>query len=168
MCRKVVQKVHSVKRDKGGFTLAELVIVLALMAILTTMFISFSVLMSGFTTEHKAEYEFLEEHAALKEVFSAWVAENDTPGSVFLVAEDGTLTVTVSGTEKIVKFADGVLFLDEAQKDGYDAIDGVTFSANEKLIKCVTHRVGKNGKQTERSFVLFLRSGTITEVAPHA
>lgn len=168
MCRRAVQKVYNTKRDKGGFTLVELIIVLALMAILTTMFISFSALMSGFTAENKAEYEFLEDHDALKEVLSAWVAENDAPDSVFSVAEDGTLTVTVNGVEKIVSFADGVLFLGEAQKDGYDAIDGVTFSANEKLIKCVIHRVGKNGKQTERSFVLFLRSGTITEVASHA
>ena len=42
-----MQKSHNAKRGKGGFTLAELSVVLALLVIVGTMIISFSALMSG-------------------------------------------------------------------------------------------------------------------------
>ncbi len=159
------QKLHKENHGKRGFTLVELCVVLALLAILTTMTVSFSVLMNGFAADNKAEYEFLEDHATLKEELCAWVAENDVSGSVFTVAKDGTLNVTENGTEKTVSFADGILTLGGEQKAGLDAIDGVTFTANAKLIKCVTYRIGKNGKSIESSFVFSLRCGTIEEVA---
>lgn len=160
-----MQTTDNAKNGKGGFTLVELCVVLALLAILTTMTVSFSVLMNGFAAENKAEYEFLEDHATLKETLGVWTAENDVTGSVFKVNEDGTLTVTENGVEQNVSFADGVLTLGGEQKAGLDAIDGVTFTANDKLVKCVTYRIGKNGKSIESTFVFSLRCGTTMEVA---
>ena len=156
-----VQKSHNVKQGKSGFTLVELCVVLALLAILTTMTVSFSVLMNGFAAENKAEYEFLEDHAALKEKLCTWAAENDVTGNVFTVNTDETLTVTENGTEKNVSFADGVLTLGGEQKVAFDAIDGVIFASNDKLIKCVTYRIAENGERIEHSFVFSLRCGTI-------
>ncbi len=172
MCRKSrimeVQKMHNARYGKGGFTLVELCVVLALLSILTTMIVSFSVLMNGFATQNRDEYEFLEDHATLKEELCMWMAESDVSDSVFSVGEDGTLTVRESGVEKSVSFSEGILSFGEKRKAGLDAIDGVTFTANDKLIKCVTHRITKNGKQIESSFVFSLRSGTIEEVAENA
>ena len=172
MCRKIrdikVQKSHNARHGKSGFTLVELSIVLALLAILTTMFASFSVLMNGFAAENKAEYEFLEDHAILKERLCTWVAENDVSGSVFKANDDGTLTVTQNGDEtsaKSASFKDGVLTLGDEERKGLDTIDGMTFTSNEKLIKCVTYRIGKNGQKIESSFVFSLRCGQIEEVA---
>lgn len=128
-----MQKSHNAKRGKGGFTLAELSVVLALLVIVGTMIISFSALMSGFAAENKAQYEYLEDHTALREMLCTWVAENDLPDSVFSVAEDGALTVAGNGGNKIVRFADAVLFLGESREAGFDAIDGVSFSTNGKL-----------------------------------
>ena len=162
---KQVQQPHNAKPGKSGFTLVELCIVLALLAILATMTVSFSVLMNGFAAENKAEYEFLEDHATLKETLGVWAAENDVTGSVFKVNEDGTLTVTENGVEQNVSFADGVLTLGGEQKAGLDAIDGVIFTANDKLIKCVTYRIAKDGERIEHSFVFSLRCGVIEEVA---
>jgi prepilin-type N-terminal cleavage/methylation domain-containing protein len=156
-----VSKSHNAKQGKSGFTLVELCVVLALLAILTTMTVSFSVLMNGFAAENKAEYEFLEDHAALKEKLCTWVAENDMSGNVFTVNTDETLTVTENGTEKNVSFADGVLTLGGEQKVAFDAIDGVIFASNDKLIKCVTYRIAENGERIEHSFVFSLRCGTI-------
>ena len=125
------------------------------------MTVSFSVLMNGFAAENKAEYEFLEDHATLKETLGVWAAENDVTGSVFKVNEDGTLTVTENGVEQNVSFADGVLTLGGEQKVAFDAIDGVIFTANDKLIKCVTYRIAKDGERIEHSFVFLLRCGVI-------
>jgi len=160
-----VQKPHNAKPGKSGFTLVELCVVLALLAILATMTVSFSVLMNGFAAENKAEYEFLEDHATLKETLGVWAAENDVTGSVFKINEDGTLTVTENGVEQNVSFADGVLTLGGEQKAGLDTIDGVIFTSNDKLIKCVTYRTAKDGERIEHSFVFSLRSGVIEEVA---
>ena len=160
-----VQKPHNAKPGKSGFTLVELCVVLALLAILATMTVSFSVLMNGFAAENKAEYEFLEDHATLKETLGVWAAENDVTGSVFKINEDGTLTVTENGVEQNVSFADGVLTLGGEQKAGLDTIDGVIFTANDKLIKCVTYRIAENGERIEHSFVFSLRCGVIEEVA---
>ena len=160
-----VRKYHNEKCGKGGFTLVELCVVLALLAILTTMIVSFSVMMSGFAAENKIEYEFLEDHAALKEKLCTWVAENDVSGSVFAINEGGILTVTRNGIEKSVSFADGDLSLAEEKIKGLDSIEGMSFTSNEKLIKCVTYRTDKNGQRVERSFVFSLRCGVIEEVA---
>lgn len=160
-----VQKPHNAKQGKSGFTLVELCVVLALLTILTTMTVSFSVLMNGFAAENKAEYEFLEDHAALKKKLCTWVAENDVTDSTFKVNEDGTLCVTENETERSVSFADGILSLGGEQKAGLDAIDGVIFTANDKLIKCVTYRIAKDGERIEHSFVFSLRCGVIEEVA---
>jgi prepilin-type N-terminal cleavage/methylation domain-containing protein len=169
MCGKArdikVQKSHNESCGKGGFTLVELCVVLALLAILTTMIVSFSVLMNGFVAENKAEYEFLEDHAMLKERLCTWVAENDVSGSVFAINESGMLTVTENGTERSVSFAGGVLSLDDEKIKGFDAIDGMSFTSNEKLIKCVTYRTEKGGQRVENSFVFSLRCGVIEEVA---
>ena len=142
-------KSHNSNNGKRGFTLVELSVVLALLAILTTMIISFSVLMNGFAKENKAEYDFSEDHATLKKAICIWAAENDVSGNVFSVNDDGTLTVTSDGTEKNVSFDDGVLTLDTKQRSGLDAIDGVIFTTNGKLVKCETYRIGKNGKQCQ-------------------
>ena len=169
MCKKIrnirVQTMDNAKQGKSGFTLVELCVALALLTILTTMTVSFSVLMNGFAAENKAEYEFIEDHATLKESLCTWVSESDVSGSVFSVSDDGTLTVSENGIEKGVSFADGLLTFAGEQKAGLDAIDGVTFTANGKLIKCVTYRIAKNGERIENSFVFSLRCGTTMEVA---
>ena len=156
-----MQKSHKAKQGKSGFTLVELCVVLTLLAILTALIVSFSVLMNGFAADNEAEYEFLEDQATLKEMIGAWVTENDITNNVFTANADGTLSVSENGTLKTVSFADGILTLGGQQKAGLDAIDGVIFTSNGKLIKCVTYRIEEGGERTESSFVLSLRCGTI-------
>ena len=160
-----MQKPHNATQGKSGFTLVELSVVLALLSILATMIISFSVLMSGFASENKAEYKFLEDHAALGETLCVWAAENDVIGSTFRINSDGTLTVIENAVEKTVSFTEGVLTLGEDRQAGLDTIDGVVFSTNGKLIKCVSYRIAKNGERMEQSFVFSLRCGAIEGVA---
>lgn len=163
-----IPKTYNIKSNKSGFTLVELSVVLALLAILATMIISFSVLMSGFAKDEKKEYEFLEEYAKLKEEISEWVAKNDVTGSIFTVnseTETMTITVTKEGTENVVgtmNFKEGTLYIGNEEIPSFDMIDGVSFTVIEsgscKLIKCV---VKNNGEKIEQSFVLSLRCGVI-------
>lgn len=170
MCRKNmtthVQKSHNVMRGKRGFTIVELSVILALMAILVTLIISYSILLSGFAEGNKVEYTYLKDHAALKDALCSWVTENDGPDSVFSIDNDGTLTLkTTNVTDRHVRFADGVLEMEGARLIQLDAIDGVEFTANDQLIKCVTYRNGENGEQLIAcSFVLSIRSGRIEGV----
>lgn len=155
-------RVRDRANGKGGFTLVELSVVLALLAILTTMIVSFSALMNGVAAENQAEYDFLEDCAKLKDELTEWSAEHDTVDSVFSVHADGVLTVTQNSMNKAVAFADGVLLLGDEQIKNLGAIDGMTFSANDKLIKCVTYRYGKGGERKESSFVFAPRCGAVS------
>ncbi len=165
MCRKYrntsLQKLHNVRRGKGGFTLVELSVVMALVAILATMTVSFSVLMNGFAKNNKIEYQFSEESAAVKKSFSSWVTENDVMDSVFTVRTDGTLSVSVAGEEKTVSLLDSTLMIDGAQSAAYETVEGMYFRANDKLIQCVIYRLSDEGERIERSFVFSLRCGTL-------
>lgn len=164
-----IQKSYNTKSGKSGFTLVELSVVLALLAILATMIASFSVLMNGFASKNNEEYNFLEDYAKLKEEISEWVAENDVNGITFTV-ENGTMIVGQNETNsKTVSFGNGSITVNNvALLTGFDTIESVTFSyityssdeVNEvnKLIKC---EVKKSGEETGQSFVFSLRCGVI-------
>lgn len=156
-----MQKPHNAKPGKSGFTLVELCVVLALLAILTTMTVSFSVLMNGFATDNKAEYEFLEDCTKIENKLTEWARYNDTEDSTFVVGADGTLQISRAGTKTAIAFSDGVLSFGTEQKDSLNAVDGLHFSTNDTLIKCTIFRYDENGNKMESSFVFSLRSGTI-------
>ena len=122
---------------KCGFTLAELSVVLFLVAIIATMTVSFSVLINNYTTGNKAEYEFLSQCSELKEDVTDYIYENDTFSLETLSAQNFT--------------------------DKYSEIESVVFmqNGNGNIIKCaVTSASGK-----EQSFAVYLRAATITTEA---
>ena len=149
-------------RDKGGFTLVELTIAIALVAILAAMIASFSVLMSNFAKSSTTEYTFLDDSSALKDKLTEWMAEEDSEGSVFLI-KDGSLT---ANGEDVV-FKNGELLFSEKKASGLGAVDRITFSASEdgKLIKCNVYKITESDKELESSFVFSLRCATVTEEA---
>ena len=71
-------KTHNARHGKGGFTLVELCVVLALLAILAVGITSFSVLMNGFAADASEETAFWEENAALKSELRRWIAQENT------------------------------------------------------------------------------------------
>ena len=117
---------------KRGFTLAELSVVLFLMAIIAIMTVSFSVLINNYTTGNKAEYEFLSQCSELKEDVTDYVYETSS-----FSLED------LSGKN----FA-----------DKYSEIESVAFSQNGTIIKCEV--TSANGK--EQTFAVYLRASEIT------
>ena len=84
------------KSRNKGFTLAELVIVMALLAIVTVMIVSFSVLMSKQVGDNTARSSFLDSVVTLKSDLTNKLSTIDEKGA--------TITVTVDNTAKELTF----------------------------------------------------------------
>ena len=91
--REKTQKVNSFKNGRGGFTLVELCVVMALIVIMTVMTVTFSVLVNSHASDDMAAYDFLEDSAKIEDLLCDWIAENDKSGTVFSLTEQ-TLTAT--------------------------------------------------------------------------
>jgi prepilin-type N-terminal cleavage/methylation domain-containing protein len=155
-----LQQSHK-KLGKRGYSLVELCIVLALIAVVATAVVSFYRLMSGTLNDTRVAYAYLEDHDALKKKFDEWAAEMDVPGSVFFVSKDGELCINENCN---VKFSNGTLFFEGYNYEtGFDHISGMTFKVDEekKLIKCVTYYEYNGGDRVESHFVFSPRCGTI-------
>lgn len=152
---------NSLRCGKGGFTLVELCVTMALVAMLATMVVSFAVMMSDTVKDSKSEYAFLEDHAELKEALGKWVAENDLAGNCFS-AEKGVLLLSDGETEKEVKFRSGKLLIDNASIGEFDTIDSISFEEYDgKLVKCTV--TCEDASISSRSFVFSLRLANIGE-----
>ncbi len=172
MCKKKriakEKKAYILRRGKRGFTLVELSVVLALLAILATMTVTFSTFMNGIAAKNQAEYDFYADSTTLKDELRVFLAEKDVQGGVLSIAEDGRLVATVDGEESHVTFKNNRLFFGETEsQERFEAIDGISFETCEKLVKCVTF-CEINGECFENSFVLSLRASQIEEVSENA
>ena len=149
------------RKNGRGFTVVELCVVLALLAILGTVTVSFCVMIGDYTGDVQAEYDFLEDSAAVRASLTEKIRQSDTPDTVFTVTKDGTLAVG----ESTLSFssASGTLRLGAWELNGLDSIGGVSVSTNGTLIRCVLHRRGATEEDTvkESVIVLSLRCGTV-------
>ncbi len=139
-------KQNIAKRGKGGFTLAELCIVLAIVVISSAMIVSFATSMKQFATSSQEEYDFLEDCGAVRDGLCRWIAEKDAPNADFsdIVGKD----FAVSG---------GTLDLGNNTKfENLDTIGKITFEINEdkNLIKCEITRVGSDSAGKSLVFAL--------------
>jgi hypothetical protein len=135
-----------------------LTIALALLAIFTTMVVSFSVLMKESAKDSSAEYGFMQDAFMVKEGVTKWVAEQDKNNAIFTV-QDGALTVG----DKTVKIVDGALILGGVKVSGVGEYDSFKFEADEtkSLIKCTVTRNKENGQALESHFVFSLRCAKV-------
>lgn len=142
---------------KGGFTLAELSVVLAIVAIVGTMVASFSGMMGKHRDSIEDQYDFLNDCATFKNTFLVWVSEYDTAGATFTV-DGGKLAVD----GKKVEFSSiaGTLSFAGKKLENLKSIREVKFTAEGELIKC-TLTAKEDADKTESSFVFSLRSATI-------
>ena len=132
--RKPTEKLHNSAKllDKRGFTLVELSVAIFLVAIIATMIVSFSVLVSNNLNKSKAEYSFLEQCSSLKTTITNYTSENDS------------FSLT---TLKEQNFA-----------ESYTEIESVEYSKYNSLLKCTA--VSTDGKT--QTFVIYLRTAEVT------
>ena len=121
-------------------------IVLAIVGILTSMIVAFSVLMETFASNSKAEYNFFEECHEIKADIGEFIANNDAQGKYFSVVDDN-LTVDGKSFEK---------------EEEFDHLK-VVFSIHDKgeLIKCTVTDVRSESRTT--TFVFALRAANKPE-----
>ena len=151
------KKVNNTVSDKRGVTLVELTIVIALVAVVLTMVVSFSALMSDTAADERAAYAFLEDVSTLKESLSGWVAENDAQGTVFNVSENS------------ISVNDGASFYDvSGMLSDLDEIGSLQFTSNSAgIIKCTANRhANDEGVVADSiSFVISLRNAIVEVVS---
>lgn len=149
-CKKTdkITKNNHKKSGKSGFTLVELCIVLAIVAITSVMIVSFSVSMKEFTISNQEEYDFIEDCSAIRNEVYKWVAENDVNGNDW----DVSMGRTDSDFGKII---DGKLTLGGNHTvENLNTIEKIELDRYGDLIKCTIHRANSD---SVKSYVFALR-----------
>ena len=94
-------------KHRKGFTLSELCIVLALVAIVSTIVISFCLIMNKRSAISRARLDIVNEVNAVETLIEKWVDNMSEQGAVFSKTEDGSLLATVNNVDYGASFAKG-------------------------------------------------------------
>lgn len=86
------------ENGKRGFTLIELSIVLALVAIISVMVVSFSLLASKRTKDSEKALNFMQDTTAVESVMEGWIDDMERAGATFSIEQE-RLVATVSGEQ---------------------------------------------------------------------
>ena len=109
---------RKVDRKKHGFTLAELAVVLAVIAIATTMVVSFTALVGNRRAEAQARLDALNDIKVAEALIEAWLTDSDN-----------TLTFE-NGVAKEITYAEGILTVGERQHT-LDRVKSISFAKQE-------------------------------------
>jgi prepilin-type N-terminal cleavage/methylation domain-containing protein len=95
-------------KQKRGFTLSELCIVLALVAVVATIVTSFCLVVHQRSVISSARLNIVNEVNVVETFVERWVDKMSEKGATFSIAEDGTLTATLEGADYEATFSEGV------------------------------------------------------------
>ena len=95
-------------KQKRGFTLSELCIVLALVAVVATIVTSFCLVVHQRSVISSARLNIVNEVNVVETFVERWVDKMSEKGATFSIAEDGTLTATLEGVDYRATFSEGV------------------------------------------------------------
>ena len=95
-------------KQKRGFTLSELCIVLALVAVVATIVTSFCLVVHQRSVISSARLNIVNEVNVVETFVERWVDKMSEKGATFSIAEDGTLTATLEGVDYKATFSEGV------------------------------------------------------------
>ena len=133
---------------KRGFTLVELSVVLALVAIVTVMIVSFSIMMDKFAVSAQAEYDFLEDSNILKNQIIEQISVYDVYGYNFSVV-DGSYP---ENNKLLITKGDDIIEKLDFSDDNFNT----SFEVSDKLIKC-TIKSSNESIFYNNTFVVALR-----------
>ena len=142
-----------------GATMVELTVVLAVIAIVMTMIVSFTVLVKRHQTKNSDEYLFLETYSSLKQDFLEWMTYVDATNTTYYV-QNGELLANNDGNVSKLSYADGILTVGD-NVTTLSRVDSIVFVARENIIKCTLYAT-VNGKVKQTSFALCPRCGSVS------
>ena len=123
-------------KQKRGFTLSELCIVLALVAVVATIVTSFCLVVHQRSVISSARLDIVNEVNVVETFVERWVDKMSEKGATFSIAEDGTLTATFEGVDYKATFSEGVFngALPDAEPMTYTTIriESLTFDFEPK------------------------------------
>lgn len=111
-------------RKKRGFTLTELTVVLAVMAIVATLTVTFSSLISKRRAESHATLEAMQDIAVAEETVEAWIKRNNVTAfteSDRLLAEGGAS----------IEVSEGKLVIGGETVYSFERVTSITFKSEE-------------------------------------
>ncbi len=135
-------------RSRRGVTLVELCVVIALVAILSTMVVSFSVLTSRRSRAAEARLSAMQEIAKIEVVVDAWFGRQEEQANK-VTAADGALT---RGGDELWFDAESKTLLGEVSGERVyslpvEYVTGVTFSQSGEVYFCkVTYELPTGGE----------------------
>ena len=124
-------------KQKRGFTLSELCIVLALVAVVATIVTSFCLVVHQRSVISSARLNIVNEVNVVETFVERWVDKMSEKGATFSIAEDGTLTATLDGVDYEATFSEGVFngavpSDDNGMTFSTTSIDSVVFEVESK------------------------------------
>ena len=155
-------------RNKKGFTLAELSIVLALVAVISAVVVSFAIMMSERTKANQYKLNLIQELDFVETTIEGFVDSVGGANAVFDDSSSGVLSADVGGNTHSISFSvdSSVLTVSRPDISEYsitlETINGLSFkvvsSANESLIMC-TATYFDNNALIRQTFTVFSRVG---------
>ena len=139
---------------RRGFTLVELVIVMALLTVVSGVIVTFSVMMSNQMGLNSTRVDFLDSAAMLRSKTITDFSKIDGKDITFTVSGDGQTVTVESGSDE------GSMTVDAAAYDGIDEIDYEIIGGEEGsgLLKIT---VKNTAASLEQSFTVYSRTGAV-------
>lgn len=161
-------KYYRIVKKHNGSTLIEMSVVLALLAILATMTVSFSSLVGNFVGSNKNEYTFFEECSVIKATVSDLLSSNDELNTVCKVSQN---SLTIEKTVMLFSEESRSLTITDdgasVKENTFKTVNNIVFefdkSATEnRIIKCSVYGNINENSELSQSFILSLRCATLS------
>ncbi len=151
---------------KRGMVLAELMVALALLGLVSTAIVSFSAVVSSHVESQQSQYAFLEETAQIRDSLSAWLSQMDEDGAVCTVTAENLsvsaygASAAFDGENLVLTHRDGTVTRVET-----DTLTRVQFARKElsngdSVVKCTLTGAHNRNERYAQTFVLYLRCGS--------
>lgn len=159
-----------IRHEYKGATLVELCIVMALLAIVSTMIVSFSAIVHKYVSSEQNQYAFIEETSRIKQEMQQWLSALDTRGTKILVTED---RIQAENTDATIQFNKTMRVLIFTYEDGSEreittqTVKDIQFGLHvlhdsSAIAKCTVSGSDEYLEEFSQRFLLALRCASFT------
>ena len=140
--------------SRRGSTLIEMIIAMALIAIVSIMIVSFSAMTHSFVGDEQSKHSFIDECAEIRRDISDFLLEQDIAGNKMNIYKYSGL----NGKNDAFYWYKNYKELNDKV---YENIDDISFEIGSgKLLKCTVTGISEKGVEYKQTFVFALRCAT--------